>query len=136
MWEIVCYVCSGQRLLRLWNIYYICRFITLNAADFYYTDIITLAGVTLWSQINNNHYYLSYLSVCTCLSAEDYLAQVQVCELLAECYLKQRKQHKAIELYKQALTALSHCQVTAPVEGSEVAKQRSSANQNSHNSDQ
>ncbi|XP_036931489.1 tetratricopeptide repeat protein 24 isoform X2 [Acanthopagrus latus] len=41
---------------------------------------------------------------------EDYLAQVQVCELLAECYLKQRKQHKAIELYKQALTALSHCQ--------------------------
>ncbi|KAM8735911.1 tetratricopeptide repeat protein 24 isoform 2-T2 [Acanthopagrus schlegelii] len=41
---------------------------------------------------------------------EDYLAQVQVCELLAECYLKQRKQHKAIELYKQALTALSHSQ--------------------------
>lgn len=63
------------------------------------------------------------LFVCTCLSGEDYLAQVQVCELLAECYLKQRKQHKAIELYKQALTALSYCQVTAPVEGSEVPKQ-------------
>lgn len=46
-----------------------------------------------------------------CLSAEDHLAQVQVCESLAECYLRQRKQQKAVELYKQALTALSHCQV-------------------------
>ncbi|XP_042345527.1 tetratricopeptide repeat protein 24 [Plectropomus leopardus] len=40
---------------------------------------------------------------------EDHLAQVQVCESLAECYLKQRKQQKAVQLYKQALTALSHC---------------------------
>ncbi|XP_071324899.1 tetratricopeptide repeat protein 24 isoform X2 [Trachinotus anak] len=40
---------------------------------------------------------------------EDHLAQVQVCESLAECYLKQRKQHKAIQLYKQALSTLSHC---------------------------
>nr|XP_046254216.1 tetratricopeptide repeat protein 24 isoform X2 [Scatophagus argus] len=42
--------------------------------------------------------------------AEDHLAQVQVCESLAECYLKQMKQQKAVELYKQALTALSRCQ--------------------------
>lgn len=47
------------------------------------------------------------------LSAEDHLAQVQVCESLGECYLRQRKQQKAVELYKQALTALSHCQVAA-----------------------
>ncbi|XP_030014246.1 tetratricopeptide repeat protein 24 [Sphaeramia orbicularis] len=40
----------------------------------------------------------------------DHRAQVQVCESLAECYLKQRKQQKAIQLYKQALTSLSHCQ--------------------------
>ncbi|KAK2909598.1 hypothetical protein Q8A73_007313 [Channa argus] len=40
---------------------------------------------------------------------EDHLAQVQVCESLAECYLKQRKQQKAVELYKEALSALSHC---------------------------
>ncbi|XP_026039675.1 tetratricopeptide repeat protein 24 isoform X3 [Astatotilapia calliptera] len=40
----------------------------------------------------------------------DYLAQAQVCEVLAECYLVQRKQHKAVQLYKQALSALSHCQ--------------------------
>ncbi|XP_037641497.1 tetratricopeptide repeat protein 24 isoform X1 [Sebastes umbrosus] len=40
---------------------------------------------------------------------EDHLAQVQVCESLAECYLKQRKQQKAVQLYKQALAALSHC---------------------------
>lgn len=46
-----------------------------------------------------------------CPSAEDHLAQVQVCESLAECYLRQRKQQKAVELYKQALTGLSHCQV-------------------------
>ncbi|GAA6232432.1 tetratricopeptide repeat protein 24 [Lates japonicus] len=39
----------------------------------------------------------------------DHLAQVQVCESLAECYLKQRKQQKAVQLYKQALSALSHC---------------------------
>ncbi|XP_076594178.1 tetratricopeptide repeat protein 24 [Chaetodon auriga] len=44
---------------------------------------------------------------------EDHLAQVQVCESLAECYLKQRKQQKAVQLYKQALTALSHCQDTS-----------------------
>ncbi|XP_008296574.1 tetratricopeptide repeat protein 24 [Stegastes partitus] len=41
---------------------------------------------------------------------EDHLGQVQVCESLAECYLKQRKQQKAVQLYKQALSALSHCQ--------------------------
>ncbi|KAI3360701.1 hypothetical protein L3Q82_012852, partial [Scortum barcoo] len=41
---------------------------------------------------------------------EDHLAQAQVCESLAECYLKQRKHQKAVQLYKQALTALSHCQ--------------------------
>ncbi|XP_023249447.1 tetratricopeptide repeat protein 24 [Seriola lalandi dorsalis] len=41
---------------------------------------------------------------------EDHLAQAQVCESLAECYLKQRKQQKAVQLYKQALSALSHCQ--------------------------
>ncbi|XP_044063972.1 tetratricopeptide repeat protein 24 isoform X2 [Siniperca chuatsi] len=40
---------------------------------------------------------------------EDHLAQVRVCESLAECYLKQRKQQKAVKLYKQALTSLSHC---------------------------
>lgn len=34
-----------------------------------------------------------------------------MCESLGECYLRQRKQQKAVELYKQALTALSHCQV-------------------------
>ncbi|XP_044215369.1 tetratricopeptide repeat protein 24 isoform X2 [Thunnus albacares] len=44
-----------------------------------------------------------------CVSADDHSAQVQVCESLADCYLKQRKQQKAIQLYKQALTALSHC---------------------------
>ncbi|KAF1388584.1 hypothetical protein PFLUV_G00091810 [Perca fluviatilis] len=41
---------------------------------------------------------------------EDHLSEVQVCESLAECYLKQRKQQKAVQLYKQALKALSHCQ--------------------------
>ncbi|XP_028984022.1 tetratricopeptide repeat protein 24 [Betta splendens] len=40
---------------------------------------------------------------------EDHLAQVQTCEALAECYLNQRKQHKAIQLYKEALSVLSHC---------------------------
>ncbi|CAI5661396.1 unnamed protein product [Oreochromis niloticus] len=44
----------------------------------------------------------------------DYLAQAQVCEALAECYLVQRKQHKAVQLYKQALSALSHCQKPHP----------------------
>ncbi|KAM7382786.1 hypothetical protein PAMP_002496 [Pampus punctatissimus] len=44
-----------------------------------------------------------------CLPVEEHSAQVQVCEWLADCYLKQRKQQKAVELYKQALTALSHC---------------------------
>ncbi|KAK2845225.1 hypothetical protein Q5P01_011884 [Channa striata] len=41
---------------------------------------------------------------------EDHLAQVQVCESLADCYLKLRKQHKAVQLYKEALSALSHCE--------------------------
>ncbi|XP_026227188.1 tetratricopeptide repeat protein 24 isoform X2 [Anabas testudineus] len=41
---------------------------------------------------------------------EDHLAQVQVCESLAECYLKQRKQQKAIQQYKEALSALSLCE--------------------------
>ncbi|XP_075995003.1 tetratricopeptide repeat protein 24 [Genypterus blacodes] len=41
---------------------------------------------------------------------ENHRAQVQVCESLAECYLKQRKLQKAVQLYKQALTALTHCQ--------------------------
>nr|XP_054596877.1 tetratricopeptide repeat protein 24 isoform X2 [Nothobranchius furzeri] len=40
----------------------------------------------------------------------DHLAQVQVCEALAECYLKQKKQQKAVELYKQALSTLRLCQ--------------------------
>lgn len=40
------------------------------------------------------------------------MAQVQVCESLAECYLKQKKLQKAIQLYKEALSALSHCEVT------------------------
>ncbi|XP_023187416.1 tetratricopeptide repeat protein 24 isoform X3 [Xiphophorus maculatus] len=39
----------------------------------------------------------------------DRLAEVQVCEHLAECYLRQKKLQKAVELYKQALSALSHC---------------------------
>ncbi|XP_027868883.1 tetratricopeptide repeat protein 24 isoform X11 [Xiphophorus couchianus] len=39
----------------------------------------------------------------------DRLAEVQVCEHLAECYLRQKKLQKAVELYKQALGALSHC---------------------------
>ncbi|XP_055020065.1 tetratricopeptide repeat protein 24 [Boleophthalmus pectinirostris] len=42
--------------------------------------------------------------------SEEHSAQVQVCEALAEVYLKQRKQHKAIQLYRQALLCLSHCQ--------------------------
>ncbi|KAF6731924.1 Tetratricopeptide repeat protein 24 [Oryzias melastigma] len=40
---------------------------------------------------------------------ENHLAQVQVCESLAECYLSQRKHQKAVQLYKEALSALSHC---------------------------
>lgn len=47
------------------------------------------------------------------LSVGDHLAQVQVCESLAESYLKQRKQQKAVQIYKEALSALSHCEVTA-----------------------
>ncbi|XP_019220445.1 tetratricopeptide repeat protein 24 isoform X3 [Oreochromis niloticus] len=46
----------------------------------------------------------------------DYLAQAQVCEALAECYLVQRKQHKAVQLYKQALSALSHCQDSSGIQ--------------------
>ncbi|CAL9706194.1 unnamed protein product [Knipowitschia caucasica] len=42
--------------------------------------------------------------------SEEHSAQVQVCEALAEVYLKQRKQHKAIQLYRQALLSLSYCQ--------------------------
>ncbi|XP_034534753.1 tetratricopeptide repeat protein 24 isoform X2 [Notolabrus celidotus] len=41
---------------------------------------------------------------------EDHQAEVQVCESLAESYLRQRKQQKAVQLYKQALSALTHCQ--------------------------
>ncbi|XP_069032253.1 tetratricopeptide repeat protein 24 [Embiotoca jacksoni] len=47
---------------------------------------------------------------------EDHLAQVQVCESLAECYLRQRKQQKAVQLYKQALSALSHCEDSGGVQ--------------------
>ncbi|XP_041650318.1 tetratricopeptide repeat protein 24 [Cheilinus undulatus] len=43
---------------------------------------------------------------------DDHLAQVQVCEALAECYLRQRKKRKAVQLYKEALSALTHYQVT------------------------
>ncbi|KAK7886195.1 hypothetical protein WMY93_025816 [Mugilogobius chulae] len=42
--------------------------------------------------------------------SEEHSAKVQVCEALAEVYLKQRKQQKAIQLYRQALLSLSHCQ--------------------------
>ncbi|XP_043972608.1 tetratricopeptide repeat protein 24 isoform X2 [Gambusia affinis] len=41
----------------------------------------------------------------------DRLAEAQVCEHLAECYLRQKKLQKAVELYKQALSALSHCKI-------------------------
>ncbi|XP_039973589.1 tetratricopeptide repeat protein 24 [Xiphias gladius] len=64
---------------------------------------------------------------------EDHLAQVQVCESLAECYLKQRKQQKAVELYKQALSTLSHCKDSSRsvrdrlVEGLTAALQQSLA---------
>ncbi|XP_053743010.1 tetratricopeptide repeat protein 24 [Synchiropus splendidus] len=37
-------------------------------------------------------------------------AQVQVCESLAECYLRQQKPVKAVHFYKQALAALTCCQ--------------------------
>ncbi|KAM4736449.1 uncharacterized protein ttc24 [Anableps anableps] len=47
---------------------------------------------------------------------EDHLAEVQVCELLADCYLRQKKQQKAVQLYKQALSALSHCKEAAGVQ--------------------
>ncbi|XP_071779838.2 tetratricopeptide repeat protein 24 [Centroberyx gerrardi] len=40
---------------------------------------------------------------------EDYPSQCQVCEALADSYLKQKKIQKAAELYKQALSALSRC---------------------------
>ncbi|XP_035991544.1 tetratricopeptide repeat protein 24 isoform X2 [Fundulus heteroclitus] len=40
---------------------------------------------------------------------EDHLAEVQVCELLAECYLRQKKLQKAVQLYKQAVSTLSYC---------------------------
>ncbi|XP_071400192.1 tetratricopeptide repeat protein 24-like, partial [Centroberyx affinis] len=40
---------------------------------------------------------------------EDYPSQCQVCEALADSYLKQKKLQKAAELYKQALSALSRC---------------------------
>lgn len=56
--------------------------------------------------------------MCVCVG--DYLAQAQVCEVLAECYLVQRKQHKAVQLYKQALSALSHCQVGGNVRSARV----------------
>ncbi|KAM6995255.1 tetratricopeptide repeat protein 24 [Tautogolabrus adspersus] len=44
---------------------------------------------------------------------EDHLAEVQVCESLAECYMRQRKPKKAVQLYKQAVSALTHCQDTS-----------------------
>ncbi|KAF7645012.1 hypothetical protein LDENG_00212050 [Lucifuga dentata] len=40
----------------------------------------------------------------------DHCAQVQVCESLAETYLRQKKPQKAIQFYKQALAALTYCQ--------------------------
>ncbi|XP_072249512.1 tetratricopeptide repeat protein 24 [Leuresthes tenuis] len=40
---------------------------------------------------------------------EDHMAEVQVCESLAECYLRQRKQQEAVRLYKRALSTLVHC---------------------------
>ncbi|XP_023819831.1 tetratricopeptide repeat protein 24 isoform X3 [Oryzias latipes] len=40
---------------------------------------------------------------------ENHLAQVQVCQSLAECYLRQRKHQRAVQLYEQALSTLSHC---------------------------
>ena len=53
------YICSRQRLLRLWKMYYISGFITINAADFYYfcgfitfAGIITLAGVREVSRVS------------------------------------------------------------------------------------
>lgn len=42
--------------------------------------------------------------------SEEHGGQIQVCESLADVYLKQRKQHKAVQLYRQALLSLSHCQ--------------------------
>lgn len=60
------------------------------------------------------------MSVC----AAEHLAQVQVCQSLAQCYLRLRKCRKAVELYKEALVALSHCQV-----GSNPEANQSSAGQ-------
>uniref|UniRef100_A0A3Q3GUC3 Tetratricopeptide repeat domain 24 n=1 Tax=Kryptolebias marmoratus TaxID=37003 RepID=A0A3Q3GUC3_KRYMA len=69
-------------------------------------------------------------SVFTCVSTEDHLAQVQVCESLAECYLRQKKQHKAVQLYKQALSTLSHCQDAEGVQDQLVERLTSALQQN------
>ncbi|XP_037834095.1 tetratricopeptide repeat protein 24 isoform X2 [Kryptolebias marmoratus] len=61
---------------------------------------------------------------------EDHLAQVQVCESLAECYLRQKKQHKAVQLYKQALSTLSHCQDAEGVQDQLVERLTSALQQN------
>ena len=43
------YVCSRQRLLRLWKMYYMCRFITLNAADFItFVVLLRLRALLHW----------------------------------------------------------------------------------------
>ncbi|XP_024917302.1 tetratricopeptide repeat protein 24 [Cynoglossus semilaevis] len=44
--------------------------------------------------------------------AEEHLSQVQVCVSLAKFYLRQKKHHKVVQLYKQALSAASHCEDT------------------------
>ncbi|XP_059194997.1 tetratricopeptide repeat protein 24, partial [Centropristis striata] len=62
---------------------------------------------------------------------QDHLAQVQVCESLAECYLKQKKHQKAVSLYKQALTALSHCQVSSAAVGDRLVERLTAALQRS-----
>lgn len=52
------------------------------------------------------------------LSIEEHLSQVQVCVSLAKFYLRQKKHHKVVQLYKQALSAASHCEVR-PAPGNE-----------------
>nr|XP_020444788.1 tetratricopeptide repeat protein 24 [Monopterus albus] len=62
---------------------------------------------------------------------EDHLAQMQVCESLAECYLKQKKQHKAVQLYKEALSALSHCKDTSGTDRDRLVERLTAALQQS-----
>lgn len=52
------------------------------------------------------------------LSIEEHLSQVQVCVSLAKFYLRQKKHNKVVQLYKQALSAASHCEVR-PAPGNE-----------------